>query len=515
MDIATMFAVANSQNLENFGYDNGPHHDSFADMLVESLFMESCGGEFACRSASNLKSGKMPYSIEYLVNHLPAVTYVTQFYLELIVYGGFLAGSDNAQTMLDRWLKSRNVLGQTNGNVLRQAILSSITYGYSGLRKVGTGLLYVPPSNFKIWKLPAYLEKDGRSYAIPGVWKPYFYEIDLSITNKVERDQAEDSSRTRREFIDDNALKEGVDGSFYTGEDPSKITDFYVDEDHFCHLRHSDEGDYGVSPLSTNRLMTTVIVDYLRNVDDEINNDGVDYMMYLAARSNVGSSLAGILSDSAANITINAAMDSQAKTTAENKQMEAARALARKMKRGDKTRMNLINKNLIESVEKMPGTVDLSQYQSIMNNAKATVADIYGIAAMLAGSSGGGWSTGMDALIKFTLEHTIVPFQQRYAEQLSPIIKRCAGIATDVHFKMVDWSDQQVQAEIAKLKSECDKNIAAAAKAKAEEAQIRQAMKEAQTQPQAKTQTTTTDETATKVGADGSKTTTKKKTTTK
>lgn len=507
MDIATMFAVAGSQKIENFGYDEGPHHDSFADMLVESLFAETCGGENYCKSAYNLKTGKMPYSIEYLVNHLPAVTYVTQFYLELIVYGGFLAGSNNAQAQLDRWINAKNILGQTNGNVLRQAILSSITYGYSGLRKVGTGLLYVPPSQFKIWKLPAYLE----GQAVPGVWKPYFYEVDLDAKHKVERDKAEEGSDTRNKFIHDQALHEGIDGSFYTGYDPSKVTDFYVPAENFCHLRHSDEGDYGVSPLSTNRLMTTVIVDYLRNVDDEINNDGVDYMMYLAARSNVGGSLAGVLSDSAANITINAAMDSQAKTTAENKQMDAARVLARKMKRGDKTRMNLINKNVVESVEKMPGTVDLSQYQSIMNNAKATVADIYGIAAMLAGSSGGGWSTGMDALIKFTLEHTIVPFQQRYAEQLSPIIRKCAGIATDVKFKMVDWSDQQVQAEIAKLKSECDKNIAAAAKAKAEEAQIRQAMK----QPQQQAQTTTTDETTTKVGADGSKTTTKKKTTTK
>lgn len=484
MNIAQMFADVDGAPLEAFGYDNGPHHDSFADMLVESLFAESCGGENYCKSASYLKSGKMPYSIEYLVNHLPAVTYVTQFYLELIVYGGFLAGSRNAQAQLDKWINSRNIVGQTNGNVLRQAILSSITYGYSGLRKVGSGLMYIPPSQFRIWKLPAYIG----NRAVPGVWEPHFYEVDFSTKHQVERNKADESGRTRREFIKDQGLKEGVDGSFYAGTDPSKVTDFYVPADNFCHLRHSDEGDYGISPLSTNRLMTTVIVDYLRNVDDEINNDGVDYMMYLAPRSNVGSSLAGILSDSAANITINAAVDSQAKKVANNQQMDAARAVAHKMKRGSKTRINLINKNVIESVEKMPGTVDLSQYQSIMNNAKATVADIYGIAAMLAGSSGGGWSTGMDALIKFTLEHTIVPFQQRYAEQLSPIIKKCAGIATDIHFKIIDWSDQQVQAEIAKLKADAEKSLAAAAKARAEEASIKKAM----TAPAATTTTTTT-----------------------
>jgi len=501
MDLSEIFNHTAGRPVEDFAFDDSPHHDSFADMLVESLFAESCGGENYCNSANNLKKGKLPYSIEYLVNHLPAVTYVTQFYLELIVYGGFLAGSNNAQAQLDKWINSRNILGQTNGNVLRQAILSSITYGYSGLRKVGSGLLYVPPSQFKIWKLPAFI--DGK--AVPGVWKPYFYEVDLDAKHKVERDKAEEGSDNRSKFISDQSLHEGVDGSFYSGYDPSKVTDFYVPAENFCHLRHSDEGDYGVSPLSTNRLMTTVIVDYLRNVDDEINNDGVDYMMYLAARSNVGGSLAGMLSDSAANITINAAMDSQAKTTAENKQMDAARVLAHKMKRGDKTRMNLINKSVVESVEKMPGTVDLSQYQAIMNNAKATIADIYGIAAMLAGSSGGGWSTGMDALIKFTLEHTIVPFQQRYAEQLTPIIKSCAGIATDIHFKLVDWSDQQVQAEIEKLKSEVEKNLAAAAKAKAEEVSIRKAM----------TQATDTDTTTVKESPDGSKTTTTKKTTTK
>lgn len=198
-------------------------------------------------------------------------------------------------------------------------------------------------------------------------------------------------------------------------------------------------------------------------------------------------------------------MDSQAKATADDKQMNAAKVLARKMKRGDKTRMNLINKNIVESVEKMPGTVDLSQYQSIMSNAKATVADIYGIAAMLAGSSGGGWSTGMDALIKFTLEHTIVPFQERYAEQLSPIIRKCAGIATDVEFKKITWSDDQIQAELKKIASEVEKNTAAADKARAEAESIKKGMN----------QTTDTDTTTVKESPDGTKTTTTKKTTTK
>lgn len=450
--VNTTFSLGMRQNAAS-----GWVSSSDADDMLDMLIADSCGGKH-CGNAQTLEGGQMVYTVEYLADNLPAVYYVTQFYVEMIIHGGIITDNVSSQDKLNKWLASRNILGQTNGNVIRQALLASVTYGYSGLRRIGNDVVFVEPNHFKIWKLPAYM--DGR--AVPGIWKPYFYEVCKKTIRNVEDNKAQSQEQTRRQFIGSHDLTEGVDGSYYIGTDAMNAENIYVPEDLFCHLRHSDEGDYGVSPLSKDRLRTTLIVDYLRNVDDEINNDGTDYMMYLQRRSSVGGSLAGILSSAAANATINAAMDSKERKNAESEQMNAARALAKKMKRSAKTRMNLINQNVVDRVEKMPGTVELNQYMNILNDAKGTVADIYGIAAMLAGSSGGGWSTGMSALIDFTLERTIKPFQQRYAEQLSPMIRSCADITPDIHFKEINWSDEKTRAEIAKLESEMTKNLAQA-----------------------------------------------------
>lgn len=453
---------------------------SDADDMLETLIESRCGEKGAyCKSAQTIRQGGLPYSIEYLADNLPAVQYVAQFYLELIIHGGILAKDDSNQEKLDKWIRSTNPLGQTNGNVLRQALLSSIIYGYSGLRKIGNDLVYVAPSQFQILKLPAFMyDKAGRARAIPGILRPFLYEVYSSKEVAVEKKKAREfPQQTPDEVKEALGLKKGVDGSFYQGDSAASATSVYVPFNHFCHLRHFDEGDYGVSPLSKDRLRTTLIIDYIRNVIDEVSNDGNDYMIYLRQRSNVGSSLAGMISATAANATINAAVDAKEKKNANETAMASARALANKMKRSQKTRLNIINKNVIEEVEKLDGTVQLNNYLTILNDAKGTVADIYGIAAMLAGSSGGGWSTGMSALIPFTIERTIKPFQQRYAEQLSPMIRECADIKGSVHFKELDWEDEKTQAEIEKLRAETEKALAEANKNKVDEAKIKKETK--------------------------------------
>lgn len=430
--------------------NGGWHSSSEADAMMDMLISDCWGNENYCKSSDKLKQGEVVYDVGYLADNLPAVQYVTQFYLEMIIHGGILTDNESSQKILDEWLNRRNILGQSNGNVIRQALLSSVTYGYSGLRRIGDDLVYIAPNQFHIWKLPAFMQNQ----LVPGVWTPEFYEVYSTAKTPIDRTKALKEEDNKSQFIKNLELHKAVDGSYYTGDSAMNADDIFVPKELFCHLRHSDEGDYGISPLTKDRLRTTLIVDYLRNVDDEVNNDGNDYMMYLQRRSNVGNSLSSLLSNSAANATINAAIDSKQKTNADESQMGAARVLAKKMKRSAKTRINLINQNLVERVERMEGTVQLNQYLSILNNAKGVIADIYGIGALLAGSSGGGWSTGMSAMIDLTLERTIKPFQQRYAEQLSPMIKSCTGIKPDVHFKEISWSDEKTREEIKKIAAE-------------------------------------------------------------
>ena len=437
-------------------------HDS--DVLTDQLMYEMFTCKPDCESIDKLLKNKPTYTVEFLADNLPAVQFVCQFYLELIVHGGIIAKDKYNQEKLDKWLIDYNPLGQTNGNVVRQALLSSILYGYSGLRRIFDDVLYIAPNHFKIWKLP-YTDKDGK--VIPGVKRPLLYEIknnkDMTVEGK-EKDNnvftIDGKSYTLADVVKNQLLVEAADGSFYRkGDDAAQTDDVFVTIDNFCHLRHSDEGTYGRSPLVTDRLRTTLIIDYIKNVIDEVNNDGNDYIMYLKQRGVVGSSLTSTISNNRTETVIKSSADVKKTKTVKEKQLGAARDLAKKLKRTAKTRIGIVSKDWVDEIKKLEGTVRLNEYISILNDAKGVVADIYGIPALLAGSSGGGWSTGMSALIPFTLERTIKPFQQRYAEQLNRMIKSCAGINGDIKFKEINWEDEKTRAEIDKLIAETNKLV--------------------------------------------------------
>lgn len=464
--------------LEKNSNRDGWKEGSPADDLMEMIILDSCGGDY-CKK---LEKNKVIYSVEYLAENLPAVAFVSEFYLELIIHGGILAKDEYNQKKLDEWLEKRNILGQTNGNVIREALLNSIIYGYAGMRNVLGNLVYVSPNNFRIWKLPA---TDEKGDPIPGIKAPLFYEVMVKADEKVDKDGKEhvfavdNEKYTLKEVIKEKELKKAPDGSYYVddGLGGVSVSSVYIPVDNFCHLRHSDDGDYGKSPLTTDRLRTTLIVDYLKNVIDEVNNDGNDYMMYLKQRQIAGSSLSSSFSTDEVDVRVNSSADTKQTKTAREKQMAAARQLASKLKRTAKTRIGIIDKSWVDTIERLDGTVKLNDYIKILDEAKGVVADIYGIPAMLAGSSGGGWSTGMSTLIPFTLERTIKPFQQRYADQLSEIIRKCADIKGDVHFKEINWEDEKTAAEIEKIKAETEKLLAEANKAKADDAKIKKETK--------------------------------------
>lgn len=452
------------------------HHTPEADMLMDMIMLDAMSERCCinpqgyCPSKDNLDGGKMPYSVQYLADNLPAVQFVSQFYLEMIIHGGIKAENDYNQKKLDEWLGRVNPIGQTNGNVIREALHQSIIYGYAGIRIVGNDIVFVPANHFKIWTLPATMG----TRPIPGIKAPILYEInmahDLGLEvkeNTKTEFEIDGHTYTLAEVVSQNMWEEGVDGSYFIDddEDGALTEQVFIPDYNFCHLRHSDDGEYGISPLSKDRLRTTLIVDYIKNVTDEVSNDGNDYIMYLKSRGTAGASLTSMLSQNAAELSLKASADSKATKTAADMQMEMARKLAQKMKRTAKTRFGIVSLDWVDHIEKMEGTVQLNNYLSILNDAKGTVADIYGIPAMLAGSSGGGWSTGMSALIDFTLNRTIKPFQQRYADQLTPMLQRCAGIKGPVHFLEIEWTDKQFEAELKKIESEIELNKAKAKQA--------------------------------------------------
>lgn len=444
-----------------------------ADEMMEYLIASMCDG-ILCSAKNNDGDQLANYTIEYLVDNLPAVNFVVSFYTQLIIGSGLVAKDPTNQMKLDAWLQKKNAMGQTNQDIIADAVRNSLMYGYSGIRLSLGDFYLVAPNNFRIWKLPYCVKPVGKNTLepIPGIRSVALYEVNLNKDFKVEKTEKQrvfsvgNRRYTLQEVVKEKLLRQAYDGSYYLpdNERGATVSTVYLDPQHFCHLRNSDDGDYGRSPLSYDKLRTHLLVDLLRNFRDEIMNDGTDYIMYLKARNEAGAALTAAFSRDAINSSSVGAMDKKMVKTADEKQLEAANRMARKMKKSKKTRWAIARKDQIEEISKLEGSVRLPDYLGIYNDAKDVVADIYGIHSLLVGGKSSGWNTGMSSMLEFTMDKTVRPFQQRYSAQLSDYIVDAAGLKGTVSFKEYDLLDEKTRAEIDKMIAETDEKTANAAK---------------------------------------------------
>lgn len=452
-----------------FGPNDGPwigqpawnENDDSNSLLLDNLIAEQCYNNRQC--VTDLLKNESKYSIEYLVNNLPSITTVANMYTQLIVGGGLIADSAEANKKLQKWLKQKPLTGMTHQEIISDAIEQSVIYGYTGLRDLtkGNGIIPVHPQYFKIWKLPLLIE--GRP--VPGVKDEFLYEVwktPKALTDKDSKIEVNGKRYTLSEVVNMEAWKMGPDGSFFVDDekDGAQTNTVYVPKNNFCHLRHNLNGDYGESILSRDRLRLGMMVDLIINMTDEINNDGNDYIMWLKEQNIVGNSLSSMLTNSAASAAVAGGMDKKAVKSAVEKRMASAETLAKKMKRSAKTRVAVVRKDVVDQFERVDGTARLVDYYPFLNDATTIIANAFGLHPILAGSTSSGWNTSMSSVIQFTLERVIVPFQRMYSSQLEEYIQKATGIKSDIHFKEYDLSDKKTVAEIEESISRTRKNLA-------------------------------------------------------
>lgn len=426
------------------------------DLIATKCYQNDCG-------VKGMQTNKGKYSIEYLVNNLPSITTVANMYTQLIVGGGLIADSKEGNEKLQRWLKQKPVTGMTHQEIITDAIEHSVVYGYTGLRDLtnGLGIIPVHPQFFKIWKLPLLIN----GQPVPGVKDEFLYEVWKDKKPLADKDSQIEINGKRYslgEVVKMQEWKKGPDGSFYIddGQNGASTTTVYVPKNNFCHLRHNLIGDYGESILARDRLRLEMMADLIINMNDEINNDGNDYIMWLKEQNIVGTSLSQMLSPNTANTAVSGGMDAKQKKTAIDKKMNSALQLAKQMKRSNKTRVAVIRKDVVDEFTRVDGTARLVDYYPFLADATTIIANAFGLHPILAGSTSSGWNTSMSSVIQFTMERVIVPYQRMYASQLESYIQQATGIKSNIHFKEYDLSDKKTIAEIEESISRTKKNLA-------------------------------------------------------
>lgn len=93
-----------------FGHDGGWNEGSDADLLMDSIIATMCSAN-PCEEFKKMGRNEQLYTVEFLADNLPAVQFVSQFYLELIIHGGIIAKDKSNQEKLDKWMEQRNPFG--------------------------------------------------------------------------------------------------------------------------------------------------------------------------------------------------------------------------------------------------------------------------------------------------------------------------------------------------------------------------------------------------------------------
>lgn len=216
----------NNTKQEDFDSVYGAHasqgdyvNDHVADEMMEQLIASMCG-DMTCVPANSKQQKLAVYSIEYLVDNLPAVNFVVSFYTQLIIGAGLEAKDPYNQKKLDEWLQKKNAMGQTNQDIIADSVKNSLMYGYSGIRLSLGDFYSVMPQQLRIWKLPLTTQVNGRVEVIPGLKSLAFYEVNLDKGFKVEKDETErtfvlnGNKYTLEEVIKQKMLKVAADGSY-------------------------------------------------------------------------------------------------------------------------------------------------------------------------------------------------------------------------------------------------------------------------------------------------------------
>lgn len=356
--------------------------------------MLSCG---ACADAGHFK---MPEpsgieKIELLMQTLPGINYIQNMFVDYIFSDGLTTGSIEQDRILNNFLFKKNLVGNTNLDVLRDTIGGAAFYGETGLRWYKNDLYEV-----KCGTYGALVGKDN-GIVFPAL---YFCTKDESSVGEFKID------------IPDNMTVDDFDEVF------ERYKLIPLDKSEFINIRNKTDDIHGKSPLLSDKFRLDLLAAAYSRLNYDVRYDGPGRLILRPKDGYVSGEINEVDTTSVVKQSVAAGAN-----RLEKAKKEAVR-VGNEIKNSSSDEVIVLSNAFDKEITHLERVTKATEFLDWLNNEGEIIAQAIGMSPALLELGKVSGNVSMERIIDNAMKNTIVPLREKFADQFSPLLSEKLGI---------------------------------------------------------------------------------------
>ena len=354
----------------------------------------------SCGSCTDAGTFKVPEptgidKIEFLMKTLPGIGYIQNMFVDYIFSDGLTTGSVEQDKILNDFLFSKNLEGNTNLDVLRDVIGEAPFYGETGLRWYDGNIYRVKCGTYGA----LVGRKDGITF--PAL---YFCSDDGKGIGAFEID------------IPDDMTISDFEERF---EEQHMIP---LDTSEFVNVRNKTSNIHGESPLLSDKFRLDLLAAVYSRLNYDVKYDGPGRLILRPRDGYVSGDINEVDTASVVKQSVAAGANRFEKT-----KKEAAR-VGMEIKNSTSDEVILLSNAFDKEITHLERVTKATEFFDWLNNEGEVIAQAIGMSPALLELGKVSGNVSMERIIDNAMENTIVPLRQKFADQISELFARKLGI---------------------------------------------------------------------------------------
>lgn len=341
--------------------------------------------------------------IDYFRKNLPTLSYVENQFLNFLFSNGLTTGDDEQdKKILEPFLYSHNIMGITNYEVLRSAVIESREYGRCGIRWLSyeDGIVLVPHDRYtslQVWDKEYKGFKRTVAYAI-------------ALTDEAVVTGEEPLEIDREEYVN-------------TGQLVTKNKDIIiVSPDEFINLRNNTSKENGESIFERDIQRFRLLSQVYERLNYDIKYDGPGRVIFWL-KDDIISNTSNEMSTG--EIISQLSNDKDKRAEKAHKELEQ---IANAIKNSTSDNVILSPSMFEDKIDHLPRVTKATEFFDWLNQEGVIIAQNFGISPGLIELGNVSGNVSMEKIIDNAMVNDIVPLRESIAVQISHVISSKLGV---------------------------------------------------------------------------------------
>lgn len=341
--------------------------------------------------------------IDYFRKNLPTLSYVENQFLNFLFSNGLTTGDDEQdKKILEPFLYSHNIMGITNYEVLRSAVIESREYGRCGIRWLSyeDGIVLVPHDRYtslQVWDKEYKGFKRTVAYAI-------------ALTDEAVVTGEEPLEIDREEYVN-------------TGQLVTKNKDIIiVSPDEFINLRNNTSKENGESIFERDIQRFRLLSQVYERLNYDIKYDGPGRVIFWL-KDDIISNTSNEMSTG--EIISQLSNDKDKRAEKAHKELEQ---IANAIKNSTSDNVILSPSMFEDKIDHLPRVTKATEFFDWLNQEGVIIAQNFGISPGLIELGNVSGNVSMEKIIDNAMVNDIVPLREAIAVQISHVISSKLGV---------------------------------------------------------------------------------------